>query len=149
MNCNVSDLFEVLKIVDQYEKDGEIFDDNGALFIDGLKAAREATNYEKEVMKKCGFVMAKGGGIRQDVEFDEAPDTWDEAVKVVIRELNSDMDCRRSWHANISMAFQDLWTQEVGARKIGKNTVREFANKAADVFLNNLCDEHYSVATKY
>lgn len=75
--------------------------------------------------------------------------TIEDSVKHLVQELNADMDYRRTWHANISMAFQDLWTQEVGARRMGKNTVREFANKAADNFLNQLCECHHSTTTEY
>ena len=72
-----------------------------------------------------------------------------EAVKVLTQALNDDMDYRRSWHANISIAFQDEFARNSMKSDIEKRNIRDVANRAADHFLNQLCDCHHTTTTKY
>ena len=65
MQCNSSDLLEVLTIVSQYEKDAYMFSSRGVLYIDGLQAARKMTQYERSVLKRLGFEIGENFGIRQ------------------------------------------------------------------------------------
>ena len=70
----------------------------------------------------------------------------EDAVKILTEEIKNDMDLRRGWHANISMAFQD----EFNRRRVSQESlVKEVADKAADNFLNQLCECHHSVTTAY
>lgn len=66
MQCNASDLFEVLTIVSQYEKDAYMYTDRkGVLHIDGLQASRKMTQYERTVLNRLGFECGEKYGIRQ------------------------------------------------------------------------------------
>lgn len=65
MECNASDLMEVLTIVSQYETDAYMFSSRGVLYIDGLQASRKMTQYEKSVLKRLGFETGEKFGIRQ------------------------------------------------------------------------------------
>ena len=60
-----------------------------------------------------------------------------DAVKKLVQSLKEDEGYRSSWHANISMAFQDQanWDK----RNWDKTELHETANKAADHFLKLLC----------
>lgn len=69
-----------------------------------------------------------------------------EAVKTLIEALKSDEDYRRSWSANIAMAFkdecyrefkEDLYTEYGDAEE----EIHKIANTAADNFLNLLCED--------
>ena len=72
--------------------------------------------------------------------------TIEDSVKHLCEILRNDMDFRRTWHANISMAFQD----EFNRRRVSQEKlVNEVANKAADNFINQLCCLHHSVTTDY
>ena len=67
-----------------------------------------------------------------------------EAVKTLIEALKSDEDYRRSWSANIAMAFKDEHYRFAGdgAGSVGfvnRDDVHEIANQSADNFLNLLC----------
>lgn len=57
-----------------------------------------------------------------------------EAIDVLTKELIGDPDYRRSWHANIAMAFKDSYTWNEDKLDINK-----IANDAADYFLWLLC----------
>lgn len=60
-----------------------------------------------------------------------------DAVKKLVQSLKEDEGYRISWHANISMAFQDQahWDK----RTWDRTELHETANKAADNFLKLLC----------
>ena len=60
--------------------------------------------------------------------------TTKQAVKVLVEALNDDKDYRRSWSANIAMAFQDEFDE---FHK--HNGVHYISNKAAERFLDMLC----------
>lgn len=68
MECNASDLLEVLTIVSQYEKDAYMFSYRGVLHIDGLQASRKMTQYEKTVLSRLGFETGEKFGVRQKTE---------------------------------------------------------------------------------
>lgn len=70
-----------------------------------------------------------------------------DALKKVTEELKSDMDYRRSWHSNISMAFQDH-ANDAGLI-VDTMEIKRIADRAADHFINQLCDCHWSVTTEY
>lgn len=57
------------------------------------------------------------------------------AVKILVKALNSDEDYRRSWQANIAMAFKDEFNRDV---KPEGRTIHQIANVAAINFLNTL-----------
>lgn len=65
MECNSTDLFEVLTIILQYETGAFCYSSKGILYIDGLKASRSMTQYEKMVLKRLGFETGEKFGIRQ------------------------------------------------------------------------------------
>lgn len=63
-----------------------------------------------------------------------------EAVKTLIEALKSDEDYRRSWKANIAMAFKDEWRREDFQKSEQDfEAVHILANNSADNFLNLLC----------
>lgn len=66
----------------------------------------------------------------------ESEMTLSEAVEAVTEALREDEDYRRSWQANIAMAFQDEY-----ARAQSKDLIHEIANRAATYFLSSLCHE--------
>lgn len=59
-----------------------------------------------------------------------------EAVAILIEVLKYDEGYRESWKANIAMAFKDEYQMTPG---IGKASINEIANQAADNFLKLLC----------
>lgn len=64
------------------------------------------------------------------------------AMKVLISSLKKDKEFRRSWEANIAMAFKDNWhwyKKEKGKVNINAGDRHVIANKAADYFLKQLC----------
>lgn len=68
--------------------------------------------------------------------------TLSAAVETLIQSLIKDEDYRRSWKANIAMAFKDEFHREVTRKKswqINSTELHNVANTAADNFLNNLC----------
>lgn len=68
MQCNASDLLEVLTIVSQYEKDAYMYSSRGVLYIDGLQAQRKMSQYERSVLQRLGFECGEKYGIRQITE---------------------------------------------------------------------------------
>lgn len=67
MQCNASDLLEVLTIVSQYEKDSYMYSFKGVLYIDGLAAHRKMSQYERTRLNVLGFETGEKYGIRQIV----------------------------------------------------------------------------------
>lgn len=82
---------------------------------------------------KIGMSGFQGSAMDQIVE--KLPDTSiEEAIKVLVNELRTGEDYRRSWQANIAMAFKDC-----DDKYDGGETIDAVANEAADNFLNLLC----------
>ena len=66
---NSSVLLEVLTIIEQYEQDAYVYTDRrGVLHIDGLKASRAMSQYERNVLKRLGFETGEKFGIREITE---------------------------------------------------------------------------------
>lgn len=60
------------------------------------------------------------------------------AVQSLTKALVEDEDYRRTWAANIAMAFIDEYSRSEILIK-SDEMIHDIANKAADHFLNNLC----------
>ncbi len=66
------------------------------------------------------------------------------AMNVVCDELKNDEEYRRSWSANIAMAFKDNYGQykkETGKTTLNNKDIHIVANRASEYFLSLLCDE--------
>lgn len=60
------------------------------------------------------------------------------AVQILTKAFKDDPDYRRTWVANIAMAFQD----EYSRRRVGDtNLIHSVSNKAAENFLDLLCKD--------
>lgn len=57
-----------------------------------------------------------------------------EAIETLVNALETDLDYRRTWRANIAMCFYDTWPCEQD-----KQQVLLMANEAAERFLKVLC----------
>lgn len=66
-----------------------------------------------------------------------------EAMKIVTSELRNDLDYRRSWEANIAMAFKDTWSWTLGVNSdcVSGEMIHDISNRAARHFLAILCTE--------
>lgn len=64
-----------------------------------------------------------------------------EAMEVVTNELKNDLDYRRSWEANIAMAFKDTWswTLKENSDCVPSEMIHDISNRAARHFLAILC----------
>ena len=65
-----------------------------------------------------------------------------EAIKVVTTELTNDKEYRRSWSANIAMAFKDRCAQykkENNKQSLSKEDIHVIANESAEYFIDLLC----------
>jgi hypothetical protein len=69
--------------------------------------------------------------------------TIKEATDLLATELKIDEGYRRTWQANIAMAFKDEWQRSAndGGLPCTPEHVHEIANKAATYFLSLLCSE--------
>jgi len=63
---------------------------------------------------------------------------YQEALKIVIKNINNDEEIRRGYIANIAMAFKDEYNR-TGKKYKNQGDVHSIANKAAINFLNSLC----------
>lgn len=66
-----------------------------------------------------------------------------QAVNVITKAFKDDPAFRYSWEANIAMAFKDNWRWHFGPvpdHNVAQEDLHKVANKAADYFLNLLCD---------
>ncbi len=66
------------------------------------------------------------------------------ASEVVFNELKNDVEYRRSWSANIAMAFKDNYGQykkETGKKTLNNEDIHIISNRASEYFLSLLCDE--------
>jgi len=67
-----------------------------------------------------------------------------ESIKTLTRALKKDKDYRRSWSANIAMAFNDNLAQykkKTGKKVLSRADIYIVANNAAEYFLQSLCNE--------
>lgn len=63
---NSSVLLEIFTIIEQYEQNAYVYTDRrGILHIDGLKASREMSKYERNILKRLGFETGEKFGIRE------------------------------------------------------------------------------------
>ena len=68
-----------------------------------------------------------------------------EAISKITTELKNDIDYRRSWSANIAMAYKDCehwYKQKTGKKQLNKEDKHIIVNDAAEHFLKLLCDEY-------
>lgn len=68
----------------------------------------------------------------------------EKAIKILLTELKSDSQYRYSWVANIAMAYKDTerWYKEkTGKKFLNKKDKHIIANKAAEYFIEQLCQE--------
>jgi hypothetical protein len=65
-----------------------------------------------------------------------------EAVAVLINELNNDPSYRESWKANIAMAFKDVASAKSTGNVNDFETDHLIANAGAEYFLKLLCYTH-------
>ena len=118
-----------------------------------LKEAEENVRKAMEKYKNIVHIVCKSdvhdGFHFDDLLVEKREMTTKEAVDHLTEELKSDDDYRRSWHANISMAFQDEYARGSNLSDNERMNIRDVANKAADNFLNLLCNEHHSKKTEY
>lgn len=66
-----------------------------------------------------------------------------EALKQITKDLK-DKDYRRSWVANIAMAFKDRhyqYKKEKNKKVLSNEDIHIVANEAAEYFIKLLCDE--------
>jgi predicted Zn-dependent protease len=71
--------------------------------------------------------------------------TLKEAISKITKELKNDKDYRRSWSANIAMAYIDnerWYKQKTGKKTLNRKDKHAIANNAAEHFLKLLCDEY-------
>jgi hypothetical protein len=71
-----------------------------------------------------------------------------EAISKITTELKNDVDYRRSWSANIAMAYKDCehwYKQRTSKKQLNKEDKHIIANDAAEHFLKLLCDEYQFV----
>lgn len=64
--------------------------------------------------------------------------TTKQAMKQLVKALNKDEDYRRSWKANIAMAFYDEYRRREHTKVLNDRFVLSVANDAADNFLDIL-----------
>ena len=68
-----------------------------------------------------------------------------DAIQRLTTELRNDTDYRRSWVANIAMAYKDCegqYRRRTGKRVLNRNDRHIVANEAAEHFIKLLCDEY-------
>lgn len=71
--------------------------------------------------------------------------TTKKAISEITKQLKADKDYRRSWTANIAMAYIDSenwYKQKTGKKHLNKTDKHIIANNAAEHFLKLLCDEY-------
>lgn len=71
--------------------------------------------------------------------------TTKKAISEITKKLKTDKDYRRSWSANIAMAYIDnehWYKQKTGKKHLNKKDKHTIANNAAEHFLKLLCDEY-------
>ena len=74
--------------------------------------------------------------------------TTKKAILEITKQLKNDKDYRRSWSANIAMAYIDnehWYKQKTGKKTLNRNDKHTIANNAAEHFLKLLCDEYQFV----
>lgn len=71
--------------------------------------------------------------------------TLKEAISKLTKELKKNEDYRRSWSANIAMAYIDnehWYKQKTGKKTLNRKDRHTIANNSAEHFLKLLCDEY-------
>jgi hypothetical protein len=65
------------------------------------------------------------------------------ASEVVFDAIKNNVEYRRTWSANIAMAFKDNYSQykkETGKKTLNNEDINIISNRASEHFLNLLCD---------
>lgn len=71
--------------------------------------------------------------------------TLKEAISKITSELKTDKEYRRSWSANIAMAYIDnehWYKQKTKKKTLNQKDKHTIANNAVEHFLKLLCDEY-------
>lgn len=98
---------------------------------------------------KAGPYTAQASKVPQETLQMRKSNDISEALKKSVAhlafELKRDPDYRRSWSANIAMAFKDAYARESRVVNGGLVDMHTVANQAAEDFLNLLCTDSVSV----
>jgi hypothetical protein len=101
-----------------------------------------AHQYQRPASKEASKVPQETLQMRKSNDISEA---LKKSVAHLAFELKRDPDYRRSWSANIAMAFKDAYARESRVVNGGLVDMHTVANQAAEDFLNLLCTDSVSV----